>query len=369
MRIAPRLLDWYARQLRDLPWRENRDPYRVWVSEVMLQQTRIETVIPYFERFLARFPQVTALAAADVQQVLKLWEGLGYYARARNLHRAAQVIVGERGGRFPDTSSAWRELPGIGAYTAAAIASITRGEAAPVADGNVRRVMARVLNQAAPSAEGVLERLRQEIDPTRPGDFNQAIMELGQTICIPRAPRCPDCPIRDGCSARAADTVTQVPARPLPRRVPHLEIAIGACRRGGRVLVARRPERAMLGGLWEFPGGKIEPGESPEQALAREFREEVGLAIRVGERFALVSHRYTHLTVRLHAFLCEAVRRGPARALASEEIRWVTLAGLQELPFPTANRKVITALEKAWRAPRSPRARASGPRSAQRGSE
>ncbi len=361
------LLRWYRRHERDLPWRRDRDPYRVWVSEIMLQQTRIETVIPYFGRFLARFPDVQALAGADLDAVLKLWEGLGYYARARHLHAGAREIVHTRRGRFPDSAAAWREIPGVGEYTAAALASITRGEPVPVADGNVRRVVARCLDAARLGKEPLMAFLREALDPDAAGDFNQAVMELGQTVCTPRSPACGDCPVRTGCRSLAAGTVDTVPERRPKKVVPHLEIAIGACRRGDRILVSRRRPDAMLGGLWEFPGGKIGPDESPEEALAREFREEVGIDVEVGLRFAVVPHKYTHLSVRLHAFHC--VPRGAARPRAIEcaEVRWVKIGGLRALAFPTANRRVLEALEAGETDPGAGDGAASGRRSGRSG--
>ncbi len=343
------LLRWYQRHERDLPWRRDADPYRVWVSEIMLQQTRIETVIPYYGRFLDRFPTVAALARADQHDVLKAWEGLGYYARARNLHRGARQLVETGAGRLPESAEQWREIPGVGEYTAAAIASITRDEVLPVADGNVRRVVARVLDEARLEPGPMIGFLRAAIDARRPGDFNQAIMELGQAVCTPRSPACPACPIRSHCRALAAGTVDRVPERKPKRAVPHLEIAIGVCRRGSRFLVSRRRPEAMLGGLWEFPGGKIERGETAQAALVREFREEVGIEVAAGSPLVVVPHRYTHLSVRLHAFHCRPKGNARARAIECAEVRWVTFEELHALAFPTANRKIITALEAGLR--------------------
>lgn len=342
------LLRWFHRDSRDLPWRRTSHPYRVWLSEIMLQQTRIETVIPYYRRFLRRFPSVRVLSRASVSEVLKAWEGLGYYARARNLHRGARRIVEEHRGRFPESADDWASLPGIGAYTAAAIASIVNSEPVFAVDGNVRRVVSRLLNFPRLGDEALGQFLGTVIDLRRPGAFNQAMMELGQRFCRPRSPQCGGCPVRSHCAALAAGTVAHVPARPPRRSVPHFEIAIGVCRKGGSVLVSRRKENGLLGGLWEFPGGKIEAGESPETALVREFEEEVGIRVRVGPKIVTVPHRYSHFSVNLHTYLCRFVSGRP-RAVDCAEVRWVKPAALDRLAFPSANRKILEALkEMPW---------------------
>ena len=338
------LLRWYRRTRRDHPWRRNTHPYRVWVSEIMLQQTRIETVIPYYRRFLRRFPSVRALAKAGLSDVLKSWEGLGYYARARNLHRAAKIVA--RSG-FPGSGDEWEALPGVGSYTAAAIASITLEEPLPVVDGNVRRVVARLLGKPRPKPANILKFLEDAIG-RRPGDFNQGMMELGQRICTPRAPQCPKCPVRKFCRAYALKKVNRIPARTRRKKVPHHEVAVGVCRKGDRMLVARRKEDGLLGGLWEFPGGKIRTGETPERALAREFLEEVGIKIDVGEKFIVVPHAYSHFSVRLHTFHCRH-RSGRARAIECSTVRWIRPSELKRLAFPTANRKIIAALTSSRR--------------------
>jgi A/G-specific adenine glycosylase len=330
------LVAWFRRTARDLPWRRTKDPYAVWVSEIMLQQTQIETVIPYYERWMKRWPTREALAKASMDDVLKAWEGLGYYARARNLHRAAREMAS-----LPSTAAGWREVRGVGEYTAAAIASIAFGERAAALDGNVRRVMSRIL---ADDDEGAIRAaLEGAIPRGAPGDFNQALMELGQRVCRPRSPDCLLCPVSESCRARKLGRQEEFPRQAPSREVPHYEIAIGVCRKGGRVLVARRKAEGLLGGLWEFPGGKRRAGESYARALAREFREEVGLAIDVGGEFMVVPHRYSHFSVELHVFECRW-RSGTARPLASDEVRWVGLDELEKLAFPKANRRIIARL-------------------------
>lgn len=339
---VPKLLAWFRRTARDLPWRRTRDPYAIWISEIMLQQTQIATVLPYYERWMKRFPTVEALAAAPLDDVLKVWEGLGYYARARNLHRAAQKWTN------PRTAAAWRELPGVGDYTAAAVASIAFGERVAVCDGNVRRVMARVLRiEEVVTGSGPAGRIQRSlaaaIPARRAGDFNQALMELGQRLCTPRAPRCLECPVSTACGARAAGLQDAIPKKAARKAVPHYEIAVGVCWKGDRVLVARRPAEGLLGGLWEFPGGKRRAQETYEQALVREFREETGLEIQVGLPLITVPHRYSHFSVELHVFRCRW-KSGRARALESDEVRWVALEELSRLAFPAANKRIIDKL-------------------------
>lgn len=348
MSFVPPLLAWYAVHRRPLPWREAVTPYETWASEVMLQQTRVETVLPYFERFRRAFPTVEALAAADLQEVLKLWAGLGYYSRARSLHAAARRVVEAHGGRFPRTAEGLAELPGVGPYTAAAIASMAFGQAVPVIDGNVLRVFARFLGlRAEVRSPGVRraihELLAAAILEADAGTFNNAIMELGALVCTPREPACPGCPLAAGCAALAGGLVDQLPVKASRAPTPHHEVVVGVIWQGDRVLVARRPVTAMLGGLWELPGGKRRPRERLEAAARREILEETGLDVEVGPLCATVKHAYSHFRITLTAFHCR-VLSGQARPLASDELRWLILGELRDLPLPRATEKVVEAI-------------------------
>ncbi|MBK9124198.1 MAG: A/G-specific adenine glycosylase [Chloroflexi bacterium] len=349
--IAGLLLAWYDRAAAPLPWRTDPTPYRVWLSEIMLQQTQVDTVIPYFERFLASYPSVTDLAAAPLADVLKLWEGLGYYARARNLHRAAQQVANDLGGVFPDTVEGLLELPGIGKYTAGAIASIAFGRRAPLVDGNVIRVFARLMDfdgdVTTSTAQSKMWHWTEACLPhDRPGDFNQALMELGRTICTPKSPRCPDCPLRSTCLAaeRGTQAIRPVKKKPAPR--PHYHVAAGVIRRAdGRLLIAQRPLDGLLGGLWEFPGGKQEPGESLEACLVRELREELDIGVTVGEQLVAVDHGFTHFSITLHAFECAYIDDGrEPQALGAHAWAWVHDEELDRYSFGKADRGVIAAL-------------------------
>jgi A/G-specific adenine glycosylase len=346
--VQRKLIDWWHAHRRDLPWRRTSDPFAVWVSEIMLQQTRVATAGPYFQRFLRRFPSVQALAEAPLDDVLKAWEGLGYYSRARNLHQAARRVVDDFHGQLPADVDALRSLPGIGPYTAGAIASIAFGLDEPVLDGNVIRVLARLwrIDDDPRRAETRqrLWRLARELIPTgQAGVFNQAMMDLGATVCTPRAPACLACPVSEHCLALQAGQPQRLPVKPPKARLPHHDIAAGVIWKSGRVLIDRRPAEGLLGGLWEFPGGKREPGESLDGALAREVREEVGIEIDVARPMATVRHVYSHFRITLHAFHARH-RAGKARPIACDAVKWVWPGSLGRYAFPKANHKLLALL-------------------------
>jgi A/G-specific adenine glycosylase len=323
-----KLLAWYRKGARDLPWRRTKDPYAIWVSEIMLQQTQIATVIPYYQRWMKRFPTAKALAKAPLDDVLKLWEGLGYYARARNLHKAAREVQ-----VLPKTAEAWREVPGVGAYTAAAIASIAHGERVAVFDGNVRRVLSRVEGRdvaEAPPPRG------------KPGDYNQALMELGQRVCTFRSPQCGVCPLGADCKAKASGEPERWPSKKPKKEIPHKEVAIGVIWDADRFYVQRRAEEGLLGGLWEFPGGKREKGETFEDCLRREIREETGFLVDVGPYLTTVKHRYTHFSVELHTYHC-FLRKGKGPG------KWVTLDEVAALAMPKANLRILDEMRRTGR--------------------
>jgi A/G-specific adenine glycosylase len=342
------LLRWFAQNARDLPWRRTGDPYAIWVSEIMLQQTRVSTALPYYERFLKRFPTVEKLARARVDTVLKLWEGLGYYSRARNMHLAAKEIVARFNGQLPQTAAELLTLPGIGRYTAGAIASTAFGRREPLVDGNVERVLCRLFRvRGSPRENTVRKRLwtiAAELLPSdNVGQFNQALMELGSEVCTPRNPRCEDCPVRGACEARLhneqGSLPTSTPKKPLPRHA----VVVGVIHSKGRILIDKRKPEGLLGGLWEFPGGKRRPHESLEAALRREVREELAIRVRVGRRLAVVDHTYSHFCVRMHAFECTYLAGRP-RCITCAGFKWVRPQDLGRYAFPAANNKIIQIL-------------------------
>ncbi|MGC8873787.1 MAG: A/G-specific adenine glycosylase [Chloroflexia bacterium] len=347
-KVGERLLAWAEDALTPFPWRGECDPYRIWVSEVMLQQTRRETVVSYYRRFLERFPTLRDLAAADLEEVLKVWEGLGYYARARALHAAARQVVERFGGELPVERRALLSLPGIGPYTAGAILSLAYGQDEPVLDGNVRRVLCRLaLVREDPRRPEVQRRLwglaRAVLVPGRAGRTNEALMELGATLCTPRAPRCADCPLSALCRARQTGAVEEVPRRSARGRLPNRVVTAAVIVENARVLVARRQERDFLGGLWEFPGGAVEPGETLEACLKREIAEEIGIEVEVGKRLAVLRQAYTHFRITLHVFLCRHVR-GEPRALECADWRWADAEALQGLPMSAVDRRIARAV-------------------------
>jgi A/G-specific adenine glycosylase len=342
--LGDSLLAWYADYQRDLPWRRTHDAYAVWVSETMLQQTKVETVIPYYVRWMRRFPTVQAVARASEQEVLRHWEGLGYYARARSLHRAARRITAEFGGRLPHTRSELIQLPGIGPYSASAIAAIAYGEPEIALDGNLRRVLSRLLDYAsdprAPEGERYLrEQAVRWIPAGRAGDFNQALMDLGAMICTPGRPACERCPLQTKCVAQQRGTQALRPLRPGRKPIPGHIAAAAVIRRGRAVLLARRPPGGLLGGLWEFPGGKAEAGESIDQTLRRELREELAVDVELLGSLGCYEHTYTHFRISVYAFECR-LRGGRPKRLEHTDLRWVLPEALRRYPMGRIDRQI-----------------------------
>ncbi len=342
------LLEWYRKNRRDLPWRRTRDPYAIWISEAMLQQTRVETVIPYYERFLERFPDVFALASSDADELLGVWAGLGYYSRARNLRKAANVVVEQHAGQLPDSAEALRELPGIGRYTAGAVASIAFDRPEAIVDGNVARVLARLLEiREEIKSPAVQRQLWDEAAALArgpaPGDLNQALMELGATVCTPKSPDCKACPLRRRCAGLAAGDPESLPVKtkkPKPRAV---EAVTGWLVRRGKVLAVRRPPHGLLGGLWELPGGDLAKKEDPAAGMLRALHEAIGLRSAAVERLGSVEHLFTHRRLRLHVFRCDTPV-GRVRLDGFDAHRWVAPTALAQLPHGAPTRKALALL-------------------------
>jgi A/G-specific adenine glycosylase len=360
--IAGELARWHSADLRDLPWRSapagRRDPYAVWISEVMAQQTRLTTVVDYFNRWMRAFPTVQALAVAEIQAVLRVWEGLGYYARARNLHGAANIVVDRYGGELPRTRKELIGLPGIGEYTAGAILSLAYGQRESILDGNAKRVFSRLADiEESVDESATVKRMwtmAQELVSAAPqgaaGVVNEALMELGSTVCTQRAPRCLVCPLQANCAAYALGTQSERPIRSARAVTPHYDVAAGVIWEAepltSRVLVAQRPLDGMLGGLWEFPGGKLEPDDvGLEECLRREICEELGIAIDVLEPIVQVQHAYTHFRITLHAFHARHVSGTPG-ALQCADWRWAEWRSLPELPFAVTDRRIIRSVDR-----------------------
>ncbi len=348
--ITNDLLQWYANHARQLPWRVVVSPYRTLVSEIMLQQTRVDTVIPYFERWMQRFPDINTLASANEQDVLMLWEGLGYYSRARNLHKAAKLIADVYQGEIPDQPSQLRLLPGIGAYTAGAIASIAFNLPVWTMDGNIRRVIARIMNiqtlLASPAFEAACQHALEDLLPMdQAGDFNQALMDLGASICLPKNPHCSLCPIKAHCLAEQAGTQNELPRRKTKAAIPHHIVTAGIIQKNGNVLLCQRPEGSMLAGLWEFPGGKLEDEETLQQALERELQEELTIQVQVNQEIGVYEHAFTHFRITLHAFYCD-ILTGVPHPVEAQDMQWVPLSNLHQYPMGKVDRLIASQLNR-----------------------
>ena len=374
--LRAQLLNWWQQNGRHaIPWKlrpdgslpadgEELDPYGVFVAEVMLQQTQLQVVLPYWHRWMGRLPDLASLAAADGQTLLQLWQGLGYYSRARRLQQGAKrLLERQQAGHcgadpWPRTLEGWLELPGIGRSTAGSILSSAFDQPAPLLDGNVRRVLARLMAHPRPPRQD--ERLfwswsASLLDPLHPRAFNQALMDLGATVCKPRRPLCPACPWQEPCGAYASADPGQFPVKEPSRAVPFQVIGVGVVfDPSGRVLIDQRLEEGLLGGLWEFPGGKQEPEEPIAETIRRELLEELAIEVEVAEELVTIDHAYSHKRLRFVVHLCHW-RSGEPQPLASQQVRWVDPSDLQTYPFPAANARIIAALwERLGMSPSQP---------------
>jgi A/G-specific adenine glycosylase len=345
--FSRKLVAWYRVHKRPLPWRKTGDPYKIWVSEIMLQQTTVGAVIPYYEKWLKRFPDIKSLASASLQDVLKAWQGLGYYQRARNLHRSAKILIQKYGGKLPDGYEELRGLPGFGPYSTAAVLSIAFDQPYPVVDANVRRVLMRILGirgeAGAERDKILLDRLIPHFPKKYAGTFNQALMELGALVCKPRNPLCLLCPVQTFCLAFERGEQEVIP-RPKKRTYHKIEAVVAIIRKDGKILLQKRPPSGLLAGLWEFPGGKKKAGEGLKAALAREIREELGVEVKQAKFLMIVKHAYTQFEVMLHAYEC-TLQGEPL--LKKNSHRWVGLRSLQKYPFPSGSAKIVNALRNS----------------------
>ncbi|MDL2210267.1 A/G-specific adenine glycosylase [Desulfovibrio sp. OttesenSCG-928-O18] len=347
--FAATLQDWFRANMRPLPWRETYDPYSVWVSEIMLQQTQMERGVAYFKAWMRVFPSVESVAEADEEAVLKAWEGLGYYSRARNLHAAAKKIMTMHGGEFPRSVEAIRALPGVGEYTAGAIASIAFNAPEPAVDANVLRIFSRICDIDVPlTHKGVRAFVTGAVKSLMPEDsprlFTQALMELGALVCA-KKPNCPACPLAEYCEALRLGTTGKRPKKAMPKTYALIDMATGLIMRNGRVLIQKRPPYGVWAGLWEFPGGCLEAGESPEQAVVREVLEETELPVTIKEKIGVFRHSYVTSRVTMHAYFCEMPHGAPEPAPhAATEYKWVEPAETAVYAFPAGHRKLLEHL-------------------------
>ncbi len=345
-RLSSRLLAWYRQNKRTLPWRDHPDPYAVWVSEIMLQQTRVETVIPYFERWMRLFPAINDLAKASEHDVLNAWEGLGYYSRARNLHKAARIVAEKYNGELPYNLDDLRALPGIGRYTVGAIASMAFGMDAPTLDGNLRRVFARLFDVTepadSPAGEKILWSLAAEHLPKgQAGDYNQALMDLGAAICLPRNPRCLICPLMKMCKARENGTQEARPVLKPKKEIPHhvhaAGVIVGQIDNLPCVLLFKRPSKGLLGGMWEFPNGRVDG--DPARGLVNALKTGYRLKVQKKEALGIVRHTYTHFKITVHAFRCES-----PSIPKEKDLKWVRITELEDYPMGKIDRQIARML-------------------------
>jgi A/G-specific adenine glycosylase len=345
-KIRANLLRWFEKNGRDLPWRRMRNPYVIWVSEIMLQQTQVVTVIPYYQRFLKAFPTVRHLAKADLSKVLKVWEGLGYYSRARNLHRASQMVVHHFGGKIPDNLKDLLSLPGIGRSTAGAILSFAYNKDAPILDGNAKRVLSRLfaISGSKAKTERILWGISESLIPKgHSNPFNQALMDLGSMLCIPKDPQCPRCPLRHLCKATASGAPERYPSKVAKKKIPHITAISALIQKDGRVLLNKRPPNGLLGGLWEFPNWKIEEKRRLRLRLRLRLRnhikKEMGMNVEVKESIGVFHQTFSHFKLTLHIYQCQSSNSNKKR-----KGKWIPIKNLDQLAMPKIHRKIANVL-------------------------
>lgn len=341
--FAPSLLKWYYKHKRDLPWRRTKDPYRIWVSEMMLQQTTVTAVIPFYERWFQSFPTLDDLAKAELQQVLKVWQGLGYYARAKNLHKAANVVRQQHGGILPRDPQAVRALPGFGPYSTGSVLSIAYDLPLKIIDANVRRVVMRILARqglADTKQDKAVEEFLHTVFPQKSaGDFNQALMELGALVCR-KEPLCILCPVNKSCRAFAQGIQDIIPT-PKQRTIKDVSAVIAIIEKQGKFFIQKRPPKGLFADLWEFPGGKIEKGESKVRALAREVKEELNVKVVSSRHLFDVVQFYTQFRANLSVFYCKT-DQWPR---TDSTHKWVGLSALHQYPMPSGSAKIVDKLK------------------------
>jgi A/G-specific adenine glycosylase len=351
-KLQKNLLDWFADNARELPWRQTYSPYHVWISEIMLQQTQMDRVVGYFNKWVSRFPDIRSISRANEEEVLKLWEGLGYYSRARNIMRTAKLLVKDFKGKLPADHKELLSLPGIGPYTAGAIMSIAFNLDYPLVDANIERLFARLFNldkqvKDKETHSYIWRKAGELIPHGKTRVFNQALMELGALVCIPQNPRCKICPVVEHCLAFRMDTVSKRPVLKEPAKTIFIEMATGIVRHKDKILIQKRKPTGVWANLWEFPGGRLEPGETPEMALIREYKEETELTVGNPEKITTVQHSYTIYRVTLHCFFCSLMdsRHEPTLHTAQEH-RWAYPEELSNYAFPAGHRKLIKYLQQ-----------------------
>ena len=339
--MRKKLLNWYCDNKRILPFRGSKDPYKIWLSEVMLQQTQVSTVLPFYNKWIRRFPGSFSLIKENINTVLKYWEGLGYYKRCNNFYKANKIVVKDFNGKVPKEKAQFMALPGVGEYTASAVMSIAFNQPYPVLDVNVKRVMARLLgfkNITSYNEKRIKGFLEKNICKKNPGDFNQAMMDLGALICKPNKPCCDDCPLQQYCHAYKSQNPEHYPIKRKSKHIPHYDISIGIIWRGNKFYIQKRNINSMLGGLWEFPGGKIKKNETKIMALKREIKEECGIQVQVLNKIGSIKHSYSHFKITIYCFYCKEL---DVSLKLNQDARMIAFDEIKKYPFPRANHKIF----------------------------
>lgn len=345
--ISKKLYNWYSIYQRDLPWRKTQDPYKIWLSEIMLQQTQVETVIPYYTKWINEYPTLKDVAEAKEGELLKIWEGLGYYNRCRNFKKAADIVMKDYAGKIPSDFNAFIQMPGVGVYIASAVMSIAYDKPHPALDGNIMRVMARFLKlkRLTPFNKKVIHNhIQKWMEFGSPGKINQAIMDIGSQICKPNQAHCYKCPLENSCSAAKTNSPESYPTPKLHKPIPNYDVVTGVIWHHEKFLILQRKEKTHLGGLWEFPGGKLKNGESHNIALEREIMEECGLKVNVQTKIGSIKHVYSHFSIHMTSFHC--VSTNDIILKTEQPYKWIKPTQIKDLPFPKANHKLFAILNK-----------------------
>lgn len=344
MKFNKKIITWYYKHKVDFPWRLTSDPYKIWLSEIMLQQTQVKTVIPYYEKWIKKFPSLYDVAKASDEDLFKYWEGLGYYNRVNNFREACKSVIKMHNGKIPDDKNDLMQLKGIGDYTSSAIASIAFNKVNYVIDGNVKRVMARILcleDYSKSAMQKLNHFLSKNISLSKPGDFNQALMDLGRNICKPKIPLCSQCPIDFSCRAKISKSIEKYPkVKSKSKKNPHYNVGVGVIWKNGEILITKRKKNTLLGGLWEFPGGKQKNNENIEECIQREIFEELSINVKVLNYITTVEHKYSHFSITLHAYHC-AFEKGKIKCNTAEKWKLIKPDQLIKLPFPKANHYIF----------------------------
>ncbi len=340
------IIKWYDNNPQNYPWRSNNDPYAIWISEVMLQQTQVTTVIPYYLNWLKILPNINTVANAEPEFILKQWEGLGYYARARNFFSACKIISNSYNNKIPNKYDQLISLPGVGPYIAGALLSIAFNQAMPAIDSNVIRVISRLYAKNE-SLKSINKIISQHINHNRPGDFNQALMDLGRLICKPISPKCAICPLNKLCIAYLNNSIKNFPIKKTKQPKPHYNVAVGIIKKDDFILISKRYDNGLLGGLWEFPGGKKLPHESSKDCIKREIMEELGVNVAPTTFIKQIKHEYSHFKITLDAYFCNYIN-GQPKTLGCQDFKWIKYNNIAQLPFPKANHKLFNEIKKQW---------------------